>query len=206
MMLAAAVADGLADEKGRSALTPYDIPAQALDSALGAYIRTSGAQVLYENSLTVGRLSGAVNGSFTPEAALGSLLSGTGLIGRRADVDAFIITVAPQDQSGPPLAPVARDNRFAGALQSGVLGALCNNPQTRPGDYRIALELWLSPAGVVQRVAFIGSTGDAARDVALVRALQGVVISAPMPAGTPQPLVLTVAPRPASETGDCAVQ
>jgi hypothetical protein len=189
-----------------SAVT-YDIPAQALDSALNAYIGTSGAQVFYETALTAGRRSTEVKGRLTSEAALETLLIGTGLVGRRADIDAFIVTLAPQErQSGTSAMAVAQGSRFVSALQAGILATLCGNAQTRPGSYRIALELWISPNGAVQRTELIGSTGDAMRDALLGSVLQGVAIDAVPPPGTPQPLIMAIAPRPPNQTGDCAGQ
>jgi TonB family protein len=179
----------------------YDIPAEPLDAALNAYIGASGAQVFYETALTLGRRSTEVKGRFTPEAALRTLLTGTGLVGRRAEEDAFIVTPAPEGQQPRLSATAVRDGRFIGAVQAGILGALCGNPQTRPGGYRVTLELWISPSGAVQRTELIGSTGDAARDGALGTALQGAAIDAPLPPDMPQPLVMTIGPRPSSD--DC---
>ncbi|MDE1174714.1 MAG: energy transducer TonB [Parvibaculaceae bacterium] len=179
----------------------YDIPAQSLESALNAYITASGAQVFYETALTAGRQSGEVKGRFTPAAALRALLAGTELAARRTDVDAFVIMQAPADETGSPA--ILPDSRFLGALQTGILGALCRDVQTRPGTYKIALELWISPTGVVRRSALIGSTGNATRDAAFTAALQGLVIGALPPADLPQPVFMAIAPRSPQETGDC---
>jgi hypothetical protein len=193
----------LAEE--RAPLLVFDIPAQPLDAALNAYIGTSGAQVLYETALTVGRRSTQVKGRLAPDAALHTLLIGTGLVERRTDTDAFIVTAALEGQQpGVSPAAVARDSPFIGAVQASVLGALCGNPQTRPGSYRIAIEIWISPSGAVQHSELVGSTGNAMRDAALGNALQGVVVEATPPAGMPQPLVMMIAPRRPNETGDCA--
>jgi hypothetical protein len=182
----------------------FDIPAQPLDAALNAYIGTTGAQVLYETALTAGRRSTQVKGRLAPDVALHTLLIGTGLVERKTDADAFIVTAALEGrQAGASATAVARDSRFSGAVQAGILGALCGNPQTRPGGYKIAIELWISPSGAVQHTELIGSTGDATRDAALGNALQGVVVEAVPPEGMPQPLVMTIAPRQPNETGDC---
>jgi TonB family protein len=201
-----AVAAGAALAAETASTAMYDIPAEPLDAALNAYIAASGAQVFYETALSAGRRSTPVRGRFTAEAALQTLLLGTGLVDRRADVDAFVITWPPRGQQQPGLSAtaIARDDRFVSAVQAGILGALCGHPEIRPGGYRVALELWISPAGAVQRAELIGSTGDAARDAALQDALQEVAIEAAPPADMPQPIVMTVAPRPPGETGDCA--
>lgn len=181
----------------------YDIPSQALDSALNTYIRVSGAQVFYETALTTGRRSAEVKGRFAPDAALRVLLMGTGLVGRLTDVDAFSIIPANKQHVGAAVTAFARDSRFVNALQANVLKALCGNSQTRPGSYKIAFELWIGPAGRIQSSALVGSTGDAARDAALIKALQDVAVDEAMPLGMPQPIIMSILSRAPGETGDC---
>jgi hypothetical protein len=181
----------------------YDIPAQALDSALAVYIKISGAQVFYETDLTADLRSMPVKGQFPPDLALRTLLGGTGLIGRRTDIDAFIITSASREAPGAPVTAFAWGSPFVSALQTGVLSALCRNSRTRPGNYKIAFELWIAPTGAVQHSALIGSTSDVARDAALTSALQGITVGMAPPIGMPQPVIMAIAPR---DTGDCAGQ
>lgn len=181
----------------------YDISAQTLDTALVAYIRASGLQVLYETALTAGQRSRHLKGIFLPDAALNALLLGTGLVAHRTDIDAFVITSAPASRETSGVSTVHPDGQFMTALQVGVLDALCRTPRTRPGEYKVAFELWIAPTGVVQRSSLIGSTGDAGRDRALLVALQAASIRMAPPVGLPQPLILTVGPRSPKETGDC---
>lgn len=182
----------------------YDIPAQTLDDALDAYIRASGAQVLYEITLTKGLRSMAVEGQFTPDAALETLLAGTGLAVRRADIDSFVIVPGAGEKVSPAASLMRSHANFMSALQTGVLAALCRTPLTRPGEYKIAIELWVAPTGIVQRSALVGSTGNAERDGMLHRALRGTSIRLAPPSNIPQPFILTIAPRPPDQTGDCA--
>lgn len=206
-VMMALIAGGSAAEQNAvpvANLRDYAIPAQALDAALNAYIKTSGAQVFYETLLTMGRRSSDLAGRFTPETALPILLSGTGLVAYRTDVDAFVITPSSSHQAGPAASTTRPDGRFMAALQSGVLEALCRTPVTRPGGYKIAIELWIAPSGAVQRSALIGSTGDTQRDQMLLGALRGASISMAPPAGFPQPFILAVGRRMPQETGDCS--
>jgi TonB family protein len=189
----------VADERS----VEFDIPAQALDEALNAFRAGAGVQVFYETSLTAGRRSREVKGSFAPGRALQTLLGGTGLLARRTDVDAFAILpgrAEPDRAEAPASQP---DGRFVSALQNGVLDLLCRNDQTRPGRYQVALELWIAPNGAIQNSVLMASTGDVAIDAALLRALRGGSINAAPPANVPQPFILTIAPRAPSETGDC---
>lgn len=182
------------------AVETYDIPAQALVSALKEYIRVSRAQVLYETMLTDGRRSQAVVGRFTSEAALQTLLAGSGLLGERTQADSYVVK-----QSGLESSVVARvpDMHFLGALQNGVLRVLCGGRLARPGSYSAAIALWIVPSGAIQRVSLIGSTGSATRDALLETSLQGRAIGVPPPVDIPQPFILSIVPRPPQETGDC---
>ena len=69
---------------------PFDLPAGDLSVTLEAYIRQSGAQLIYQPSDVRGRRSARVSGSLTPEEALDRLLAGTGLrVARVFGVSAF---------------------------------------------------------------------------------------------------------------------
>jgi hypothetical protein len=199
-----------ADSRGQNApsaqigLVFYDIPAQSLASALDAYALTSGMQVLYETASIVGRRSAEAKGQLDPATALKKILNGSGLVARRTDVDAFIIIEEPADQVRAWVPAATSDTRFMGALQNSVLDALCRNVQTRPGNYRIALELWIAPTGIIQRSALIGSTGANLLDRALISALQGLPVRSPPPTQLPQPFILSIAPQGVGGTDECA--
>ncbi|MGO4712707.1 secretin and TonB N-terminal domain-containing protein [Bradyrhizobium sp. 2TAF24] len=180
--------------------TVYDIPAQDLARALNAYATASGLQVLYETALAAGRSSTAVKGRMTPDAALQLLLSGSGLVSRRTDVDAITLYAEKPPDAAP--APARPDPRFLGVLQGAVLGALCGTEETRPGTYRAALQLWITPAGAITRAALLGSTGDVRRDAALQRLLPGTVVGAPPP-GLGQPVTLVIGPRAGGARPEC---
>jgi hypothetical protein len=190
-----------AQDQPASATKVYDIPAQPLAAALTQYILVSGAQVLYETSISAGRRSTQVKGHFTLEVALATLLGGTGLVAVRTDVDAFIIAPSPASGEASAARP---DIGFLSALQNGVLDALCRDPRTRPGGYKVAIELWIASTGVIQHSALIGSTGDPARDDLLTATLRGAHISVSPPPNVAQPYVLAIARRPPRQTGDCS--
>ncbi len=181
----------------------YDIPSQGLAEALNAYAAATGVQVLYETALTSGRNSAAVKGTLTPEVALRALLASTGLIGRRTDVDA--ITIFPESQgrvAGTAL--VAPDARFLGALQASGLEALCNRAETRPGNYRMALQLWTNSYGAIQRAALLSSTGNTRRDAELTEILRDVTVGARPPTGMAQPITLAIVPRSPLQPLECS--
>ncbi len=131
--------------------------------------------VLYETSLAMGKRSAAIEGKFTSEAALRMLLIGTGArwAPDRCERNYDLPESRQKIGSVPVVVP---DARFLGALQTGILNALCRNVETRPGAYRLALQLWILPTGVLQRASLLGTTGDARRDTALIDQLRGVSI------------------------------
>jgi len=182
----------------------YDIPAQPLATALDAYALASGVQVLYETASVEGRRSSEIKGQFDPVIALQKILNGSGLAVRRTDVDAFIIIAVPAYQSGTWVPAKASDTRLMGAVQNRILDALCRDAITRPGDYRIALELWIGPNGIIQSSALIGSTGADFRDQALLTTLRGLPVGVTPPAQLPQPLVLAIVPRGPGGADDCS--
>lgn len=197
-MGAAKARDGASPE---AAIT-YDIPAQSLESALNAYVLISGVQVLYETAVTEHRHSRELRGKFAPELALARLLDGTGLVGRRTAPHVFVVTKSPSE---PTASAVQPDGRFLAALQTNLMMALCRAPETRPGGYKVGIDVWVHPDGVIARTALIGSTGEIARDQAMLRVLKGVAIGVPPPSGLRQPLFLTVSGRAPRESGDCAI-
>jgi hypothetical protein len=178
----------------------FDIPSQDLAAALSAYAAKSGTQVLYEASLAAGRTSMAIKGKFRPEAALQALLAETGLVGRRTDVDAITIIPEARLATTPAVAP---DARFLGVLQGSILDVLCQNAETRPGDYRMALQLWITAVGALQRVSLLSSTGDARRDSILVEKLHGLSIPALPPPELTQPITLVIVPRSSLQRPEC---
>lgn len=200
LMLALMPVAAVAQTAPAPAVVEYDIPAEDLARALNAYAAASGLQVLYESALAAGRHSVAVKGRMTPDAALAQLLTGSGLVGRRTDSDAITLFAERRTDVAP--APAPPDPRFLGALQGAVLGALCGANETRPGTYRAALQLWITPGGLIARAALLSSTGDVRRDAALPRQLAGAEVGAPPP-GLGQPVTLVIGPRGDGARAEC---
>jgi iron complex outermembrane receptor protein len=93
---------------------PFDIPAQPLADALAEFGRQSGWQVSYTPDLAQGARSTAVKGAHSPAAALGLLLSATGVTWRAAGNSAAILarssaasgSAAPGPSAAATLDPV----------------------------------------------------------------------------------------------------
>ncbi len=199
---AAAVQGALAeDRRGAAAdLTgtiAFDLPAQRLEAALEAYSVASGWQVVYNASLAARRRSSDVKGEFTPDAALRTLLAGTGLMPQYKAADGAILVPDPMATLGPD--EIADDvgpslKNYYGLIQTGLKRAFCASRQIRTGAYRIALGFWIGPSGAVTRVTQLGSTGRADIDESFNRAVGSLSIGAAPPAGFNQPVVLLVTP------------
>ncbi|MGK5036240.1 hypothetical protein [Janthinobacterium sp. LB3P118] len=198
----------------------FDIAAQNLGDALDLYSRRTGIAVLMDQRYAQ-RQSAAVRGAYAAGAALQALLEGTGLQSRLSDAQAVIVyapagTPAAAAADLPQAAVVAAAD-IPGATQGGgdhaayvsrlqhvLLGLLCRAAQTRPGGYRLALQLYLNRAGVVDRVHLLDSTGLRARDTAIARVVLGMRVGAPPLPSMPQPVSILLLPQGPGSEVDCA--
>jgi hypothetical protein len=202
----------LADPQARN----FHIPSQLLASALEAYARESGIEVLYESSIVTSLESASVEGTYTPEMALQMMLSKTELKVRYARPNAITLSLPSSDDSLPPVSPFAdadlsldplrvtgggeqtdagRLREFSEVIQSDLAKALRQNAQTRSGSYKASVNLWVDSSRKIRTVGLLRSTGDAARDASIPLALQGVVLSLAPPANTPQPVKVVITVR-----------
>jgi hypothetical protein len=197
----------------------YDIPAESLTRALDAFSVTSGVQILYDTALAQGKTSQHVSGSLTAQAALDTLLTGTGLLAAYTNssdnaVDIYSPSNPPpglsnSDPSVLPLpmmllvprqAVVGNDDfefqNFADIVQNDIQRALQDTPDSGMSSYQIGLRLWVGPAGTITQTAVFQSTGDAARDQKIMQHVARIVISAKPPAGMPLPVDLLIQSSP----------
>ncbi|MDR3493349.1 MAG: TonB family protein [Ancalomicrobiaceae bacterium] len=181
----------------------FDIPAQALASALDAYSLAAHREVVYNGELAVGRRSGGVKGSFTPEAALNVLLEGTELLPRYMAADAFVLVVDDHPFVRVNTAPADVVMHYYGRIQMSLRQAFCGNRRTQPGDYRVAVGFRIGPSGAVSRAELLDSTGDRQLDAMITDTVRGLAIGAPPPQGFAQPVVLMVTPQSRTTTRDC---
>ena len=196
----------------------FDIAAQNLGDALDQYSRRTGIAVLMDQRYAQ-RQSAAVRGAHAAGAALQILLEGTGLQSRLSDAQAVIV-YAPANASAtaaelPPAAVVAAADipgarqgggdhaAYVSRLQHVLLGLLCRAAQTRPGGYRLALQLYLNRAGVVDRVHLLDSTGLRARDTAIARLVLGMRVGAGPSPSMPQPVSILLLPQGLGSEVDC---
>lgn len=97
----AIIASATASPAYAQQLYDFDIPAQDLGSALRAFARTSGVQVIFDGSAMRGKRSARYRERAAPEAALQTILRGTGMRFRR---DGGIYVIVPAGDSAQPTA------------------------------------------------------------------------------------------------------
>lgn len=179
----------------------FDIAAQPLEVALDRYAAASQRPVIFSSELVAGRLSSAVQGHYSPEAALDLLLQGSGLLaekGAGGPADAFVlvqaVAPAPAVAAYAGIDGLVRDPRYPGLVQARIWQALCDNPRTAPGAYRALLRFQLDAGGHVQDVHLLASTGSPRRDASVLEILRALQISQPPPDMAQQPLTMLIVP------------
>ncbi|WP_189450353.1 STN domain-containing protein, partial [Cognatilysobacter xinjiangensis] len=103
--LAAQAADGIR----------LDVPAGDLASALDAYARQSGTQLVYRADQLKGGRSPGLQGSYTAQQGLARLLQGSGFTAQRDASGAVLVVPAAAARPAPATAPVPRAPRPAQA-------------------------------------------------------------------------------------------
>jgi outer membrane receptor protein involved in Fe transport len=93
----------------QTATYSFNIPAQDLGAALRAFGRASRQQVVFDAADTRGKRSTALVGTFTADAGLAQLLSGTGLTVRRGASGVLIVSDPGRADAGDPVDMVASE-------------------------------------------------------------------------------------------------
>lgn len=194
----------------------FDIAPQHLGDAIAAYGKATGLDILIDGAHAQ-RLSGAVRGTFTAREALQAMLAGTGLEARHASATSVVIR-ASRTAGGTALSPSAEaegmeesgfkegevlHQSYAAQVQRALNGTLCASTQTRPGSYRLALQLHVDARGVVDRFRLLSTTGVSDRDAAIQIRLRGLSVGSPPPPLLPQPLVVLMLPEGPGAWSDC---
>lgn len=121
----------------------FDIPAQPLAAALGAYAQVTGESLFFDGELAAGKHSARVSGELAAGAALNRLLDGTrlvalytpaGMLTLRDTGDARLPDepASPASPEPPGMLAASQARRVQAALES----SLCGSAATRPGSYR----------------------------------------------------------------------
>ncbi len=202
-----------------SVLIHFDLAAQPLADAIDAYGRATGLSVFVKSELLDGRAGAPLHGDFTAADALRRLLEGTGLqMAASADGIAIIpadaLSAAPRPEPATSAIPASEiagaqidgeDYRwYAADLQMQLTRALCEDPRTYPGTYRLLIQLTIGSSGEVVSSRLLGSTGSVERDAAIVRAARSITLDAAPPATLPQPVTILLHPFASGVVDACA--
>jgi TonB-dependent siderophore receptor len=95
--LAAAIVLGCAP--GIAGACTLEVGGQSLDAALQEIARQCGVQLIYFSQITQGLNTPGIKGEYTAEAAIRSVLAGTGLISHHINAQTVEIRVAPRGQA-----------------------------------------------------------------------------------------------------------
>jgi hypothetical protein len=209
LILNVAIAIG---EEARAPVGPvaFRIRAQPLIDALQAFSQQSGVQVMFETA-TVARFNApSVEGDFSPDVALRVLIADTDLKIRYSRSRA--VTLAPASAPDPDLPPMLslgsadmaletlhvsgkdttdqnRMGEYVAAVQSDIQKALKRVNQTKRGEYRFAVRLWVDPSSRgIDRAELDGSTGDPVRDARIADMLHTMTLSRHPPPNLPRPI------------------
>jgi secretin/TonB-like protein len=179
--------------------TRFDIDAQPLATALRGYSEATGIAVLFDDALVAGRSSPGIHGVVDPRDALRVLLVGTGLNAHFSSMNAFTVTADPATEAEAQRLPVpdvnseapSLDERGATLIQAAIEAALCAHTATRPGSFRLAMQLWIDEAGAITQVSPLAPSDDPRRDARVVATLRGVRLSPSMSRFSPVTVLLT---------------
>jgi hypothetical protein len=206
--------DAQAGSSSTDDTTAFDMPPQPLLAALRTYSEITGQAVLVDNTLAAGRSSPGVHGNYDKTEALRQLLAGTGLVASYSSDQAFTLKLAEPGKAADKAEPERPESlgvggietvieHYAGKIQKPIEAALCQFDETRPGTYRLALQLWIGASGRVERTKLLSPMGNPRRDGQVRHALDELVLDPPPP-GMPQPITLLLLPRQKAEVSTCA--
>ena len=208
LWIGAAHAATTSAEDGGAELLRFDLPVQPLEMSLAVFGRVTGYSVLVASSLTAGREAAAVQGDYAPRDALQQMLMGTGLAARYTATNAFTL-VPLSAESAAEDAGSARSAKaqaeavealriqagYAAVLQSSITRVLCTVQPDTFGRYRLGIQLWIDPAGLVSGTRLLEGSGQGARDATVLASLRALELDAPPPPGMAQPITILRTPR-----------
>jgi hypothetical protein len=197
-------ADELAGQIETGNSIAFDIPPQSLLTALRAYSEVTGQAVLVDNALAAGRQSPGVSGELDKIEALKRLLAGTGLVASYSSDQAFTLKLAEQGEAGFTSLQERSEatkggeidavtERYAGTIQRSIEAALCQSDRTRPGTYRLAMQIWVAPSGKVERTRVLTSLRSTQRSDEIRDMLDRLTLDPPPP-DMSEPITLLLLP------------
>jgi len=178
----------------------FDLPGQPLDDALQAFSRQTGWSLLYDTAQVAGRRVGPLRGEFTVPEAIARLLAGSGMTARFTSSEALLIV--PEAQAGGRTGMSATGNArqagprgdYYGRLQLRVTQALCGDPLTAPGRYRVALRFDIGPLNTLENLQ-VHVSGHPDVEARVRARLAGLPVGGKPPADLRMPVTMVVLPE-----------
>jgi hypothetical protein len=181
----------------------FDIPAQPLAAALRAYSEITGFEVFYDGSLSIGRRSTAIKGTFTPSLGLKMLLRGTGYVARNTEM-ADAVTIVNSPSVAPLRATFSRYESYFATLQARLSEVLCESDKSAPGGQEITFRFWVDTSGVISHAELVDSTRSGDWFAAIAAKITGLQLGKSPPAGLPEPLTMVIYPPSDREGMGCS--
>jgi hypothetical protein len=165
-----------------------------------------------DNALAAGRRSSGIHGHYGKTEALQKLLAGTGLVASYSSDQAFTLKRAEPDaavdrtvRERPESLGVEENEavieHYAGKIQKPIEAALCQSDTTRPGTFRLAMQIWIASSGRIEKTKLLTPI-NGRRDGEVRRVLNELALEPP-PAGLPQPITLLLLPEHAGNASAC---
>ncbi|CAM3749342.1 Ferric-pseudobactin BN7/BN8 receptor [Pseudomonas reidholzensis] len=133
----------------RASIIRFDVAAGPLDQALSQFGRQSGIPLSIDASLTAGKSSQGVQGSFAMEQGLAQVLAGTGLRVARTDTGNYLLIPAAEESGALELDATSINSRLDGDRTEGT-GSYTTSQRTST-----ATKLGLSVKQIPQSVSVI---------------------------------------------------
>ena len=198
-------ADAATRASSESQMLDFDLPAQPLAAALAQYAAVSGRSVMFIDEWVAGRTSAPVRGRHAPHAALRALLAGTGFTADDVDTQLSGAFILKRVAAASGVASTAGSPRgYDAMVQARVWDALCADLRTAPGHYRAILQLQVTESGRISQARLVSSSGDPARDAAMLAALAPLKMDRPPPVDLALPLTLAILPHDVLPGPRCA--
>lgn len=134
----------------RATIIRFDVAAGPLDQALSQFGRQSGIPLSIDASLTAGKSSQGVQGSFAVEQGLAQVLAGTGLRVARTDTGNYLLIPAAQESGALELDATSINSRLDGDRTEGT-GSYTTGATSTATKMRLSLKETPQSVSVITR-------------------------------------------------------
>ncbi|HEX7853768.1 MAG TPA: TonB C-terminal domain-containing protein [Sphingobium sp.] len=220
LLAIAPTAPAMAADPSPYAERHYDIAAQDLETALLAFSRVSGVDIVYDRAVLRGQRSALLRGSFAPPIAVATLLRESGLAHRFTSATAVLIQRPGSTErmgghdaqarsgiqqlvldrlrisTGRMIGKPRTDYRaFGEVVQSTIMRHLQDNPPVQARRFQARLAVQIDPQGVIRQLHVESGSGNPMLDEELTGLLNGMALPRTPPEGMPQPVWFEIVQR-----------